>query len=183
MDILKGVKETTLAFLGFQILLFYIAFMNQPKDAPKVAMLGMSIPFIFYFLVFIVVIGVSGVKATMTIVYPTIELAKEIEVPGEFFERFESLFFIIWIMTLFNTSVMTFDLVLLALGSMFRQVKKITWILVLSPLMYLVAMTPQNLIEFFTLGKWISYIGFGLEMIIPTLLLLIAQFRGVKGNE
>lgn len=182
MDIVKGAKETLLAFLGYEIILFYIAFMNHPKDAPKAAMVGISIPFVFYFLVYIVTIGVSGVEVSMSIVYPFIEVAKEIEVPGEFFERLESLFFTIWTMTIFNTAVMALDLSILAWGSMFRNVKKMTWIFVLTPLIYIIAMTPQNLIEYFTFGEWISYMGVALAMAIPTLLLLIAQFRGVKGN-
>jgi spore germination protein len=125
---------------------------------------------------------VFGHYAAANIVYPTIEIAKEVEVPGGFFERFESVFFMVWIMTIFNTTAMAYDICLIALGSVFKKVKKMTWILALSPIIYIIAMTSQDLLELDTMGQWVSYSIFVYSVFIPLLLLLILKLRGVKGH-
>jgi spore germination protein len=180
--VLQGTKETTFSFLGYAILLFYIALMNQPKQAPKAAVYGISIPLIMYLLIYLTAIATLSNAGAANIIYPTIEIAKEVEVPGKFFERFDAIFFTIWIMTIFNTAAMAFDVSIIALGSIFRKVKKITWICILSPIIYLIAMLPQSTVEMNTFGEWISYIGIVMNIFLPPLLLLIAKMRKVKGN-
>lgn len=181
-DILKGSKETVFSFLGFEILLFYNAFINEPKSTKKAAMIGMSIPLFLYLLVFVFVIGVFGVEVAANTLYPTAELAKMVEIPGGFFERFESIFFTIWVMTLFSTAAMAFDITLLALRSIFKKADRMTLIFIISPLIFMIAMSPQNFLEISTFGKWISYIGIIFSMLIPFLLLVIAMIRGVRGD-
>lgn len=180
--ILQGTKETTFAFIGYSILLFYITLMNKPNQAPKATIIGMMIPTALYLIVYLVVIAVFSHTATVNIMYPTIEIAKEVEVPGEFFERFESVYFTIFIMTIFNTTVMSFDVSILALGYVFKNVKKMTWIFTLSPIIYLIAVIPQDQNEINIFSEWTAYFNMAYVMIIPILLLGIAHLRGVKGN-
>jgi spore germination protein len=180
--VFKGVQESIFSFLGFEIMLFYVALMNRPKDAPKAAVIGVSIPLLLYLLLHITVIGVFSHRVTANVIYPTIEIAKEVEIPGGFFERFESVFFTIWIMTIFNTTAMAYDVAVMALSSIFRKVKKITWIFILAPLIYIIAMTPQNYVQQSMFGQFISYSGLVFAILIPTGLLLIAKMRGVQGN-
>ena len=131
-QMLMGVKETGLSFLGFEIVLFYAMYMNRPKGAAKASILGVILIIFLYLFIFIFCIGVFGNEVTETIIYPTVELAKEIEVPGEFFERFESLFFTIWLMTIFNTSTMAYDVGLMAFRSLIKKGTKMIYLSVLS---------------------------------------------------
>lgn len=181
-DILNGGLLTTYSFLGFEIILFYIALMNKPKDAPKATVVGMFIPLALYTLIFVFAIGIFSNVGTSNIIYPTIEMAKEVELPGEFLEHFESIFFTVWIMTIFNTAAMTFDVSIMAIRSIFPKMKKRNGVFVLSPLIYLVAMAPQDFNEITKLGDWMSYFGIFFVTCIPTLLLLISHVRGVRGS-
>lgn len=178
----SGVKEALFAMGGFEVVLFYAGMMNRPQLAVKSAWIGVSIPVVMYVLLYIFVIGVFSYETTAQIMFPTIELAKEVEFPGEFFERMESIFFIIWIMTIFNTTCMGFDLCVHTLNSMFARVRKMTWILWLSPLIYLICMLSENMVQFSQMATIISYWGFTVSMLIPALLFLIAKLRGVKSN-
>jgi spore germination protein len=180
---LEGGKESLFSLSGSEILLFYIAFVNRPKKVTKYAMIGASIPLGLYLLIYMMAVGVFTAETTATLVYPTIELAKEAEVPGGFFGRIESLFFMIWIMTIFNTASLSIDVALMALSSLFKKVKKMTFIFMITPFIYLIAMFPVNLIEVAILGKYLSYSVIGLGILIPTILLLLAIARGIKGNE
>jgi spore germination protein len=181
-DILQGTKETVFAFLGFEILLFYNTFMNEPKQIVKAAIIGISFPLFIYILVFFFVVGVFSTEVTGNLLYPTAELAKLVEIPGGFFERFESVFFTIWVMTLFSTASMAFDVTLVALCSVFKKIKRMTLVFTIAPIVYMIAMTPRNILEISKLGEVISYIGVGFSMIVPLLLLVIAKIRGVKGD-
>ncbi|RXT04872.1 endospore germination permease [Ammoniphilus sp. CFH 90114] len=179
---LEATRETSFTFLGFEVLLFYVALSNQPQKAPKAAILGVSIPILLYLVVYFIVIGVFGPQSTAQMVYPTIELAKEVEVPGQFFERFESIFFTIWIMALFSTSAMALDITVMCLKFIWPKVKKVTFVFILSPVIYMIGMFPENQISVTNLGNFISYSGIGLAVFIPTLLLILAKVRGVKGH-
>ncbi|WP_068785458.1 GerAB/ArcD/ProY family transporter [Paenibacillus phocaensis] len=175
-------KESAFSFIGFEILLFYNAVINQPKKVAKASMFGILIPLVLYVLTFIFTVGVFGLEVTGSMLYPTAELAKQVQVPGGFFERFESIFFSVWVLTLFNTASMAYDVALQALEAVFKKAKRITLAFWLGPLIFLVVMQPQNLIEIQQFGEWISYAGIGLGMILPTMLLLLSILRGVKGR-
>jgi spore germination protein len=182
MEYLRGVKVSTFSFLGFEILLFYIAFMKRTEKAAKAAIVGVSVTTLIYMILFISTIAVFGHEATKNMVNPTVELAKEVQIPGEFFERFESIFFTIWIMTLFNTTAMAFNVALLALQSLFPQVNKVVIISIVSPIIYLIGFWPPNWVQTEKMGEWISYNGMVMAMVIPLFLYIVAKIRGIKGN-
>lgn len=183
LTILKGSREVGLSFSGFEIILFYTVLMRRPEEAPKAVLIGLSIPIALYLLIYMFTIGVFSAEVTKNLTYPTIELAKEVEVPGGFIERVESVFFTIWIMTIFNTCAMWLDIAILNLASIFRRLQKITLIIIVSPFIYLISMLPQNLAQFLAFGDRLTYFGMVVAYLLPILLLLIAKLRGVKGNE
>lgn len=180
--IFLGAREIFFSLLGFEVVLFYISYMNRPKQAPKAVVFGMVIPVVLYLFVYMIVISVFTVEVARHVIYPTIELAKEVELPGEFFERIESLFFVIWIMTIFNTGSMAFDVCILSVSSIFKNVRKMTWFWIITPMVYITAMTPQDLIEYTNFGEYIGYLGIAIAGVIPISLLIIAKIRGVKGH-
>ncbi|WP_199619963.1 GerAB/ArcD/ProY family transporter [Paenibacillus alkalitolerans] len=181
--IARGVEESIFSYVGFSVILFYISMMNRADEAPKAAVKGMIIPILLYLLIYTFTIGVFSNEVTSQIIYPTVEIAKEVQVPGEFFERTESIFFTIWIMTIFNTTSMSYDVSLIALHSLFPNVRKSTWIFLLSPLIYFIALVPRNLNEYGSFGEILGYFAAVSGMVIPALLLFIAVARGVKRHE
>ncbi|WP_274654408.1 GerAB/ArcD/ProY family transporter [Paenibacillus humicola] len=178
--ITKGALQTMSSMLGFEAILFYSTMMEKPKKAPQAVVVGLLIPVLFYLVIYMICVGVFTHQALMEITYPVIELAKEAQIPGEFFERFESLFFTIWIMTIFNTACMAFDVTVYALGSILKRVGKMTWILILCPTIYLACMLPRNLNEFEAFGMYMTYFGAVAAVLVPCLLYALAKLRGVK---
>lgn len=182
LHLIYGSSEAIFSFLGFEMVMFYAVLMRKPSKAPIASVIGVLIPLVLYLLVYVITIGVFANAGTANIQYPTVELAKEIELPGEFFERFESLFFTIWIMTVFNTASMALDVSIVCARSVFKSLKKPTAIMGLVPLIYLICMFPQDVGEVSAFGQWLSYAGSVLIGIVPISLLLIAKARGIKGN-
>ncbi|MFD0672112.1 endospore germination permease [Cohnella sp. GCM10027633] len=180
--LLKGSSEVVFSFLGFELILFYAFMMRKPAKAVAMSLIGVLIPFVLYLAVYLVTIGVFTNEGAANIQYPTVELAKEIELPGQFFERFESVFFTIWLMTVFNTTSVALDISIMCLRSLFVALKKIAAISIVLPFIFIFGMLPQNVGETSTFGQWLSYFGFVLVAIVPMSLLLIAKAKGVGGN-
>lgn len=179
----KGLKTAATSYIGFGILWFYIALVKQPKKVPKHAVIGMCVPVILYLLIFIVSIAVFGNEVAQNLIFPTVELAKGAEIPGEFFERFESIFFTIWIMAIFNSTSLALDISVIALTSIFKQVPKLKILFILSPLVYLIAMYPQNLIEVSAFGSYLGYTAFGYTLFVAVLLWTVGKLRRVKSID
>lgn len=180
---LKGMVATLPSYLGIFILFFYLSFAEQPKEAPKMVMIGVCFPIVLYIIVFVVCIGVFGHAATADLLNPTIELAKRAEIPGGILERMEIVFYATWMMAIFNTSAMGFDIAILTIQSIFKNTKKIKVILILSPFVYLISMLPQNYLQLDQFGKFISYTIFILTVSVVVGLLVIAKIRGVKHSD
>ncbi|WP_027088259.1 GerAB/ArcD/ProY family transporter [Cohnella panacarvi] len=181
-DLIGASKESVFSFLGFEMVLFYAFLMRKPAKAPIASVIGVLIPLVLYLLVYIIAIGVFTNEGTANVQYPTVELAKEVELPGEFFERFESLFFTIWIMTVFNTASISIDVALACMRSILVSVRKPVAISGIIPVVYFIGMTPQTIGEVSLFGEWLSYIGIVLVGVVPTSLLIVSKARGIKGN-
>ena len=180
---LQGTMDSTLSYTGIGILLFYISLVREPKKAPVKASLGMLSAVILYLFVYLTCIAVFGDITTANIRYPFIELAMSIEIPGGFFERTESVFFVIWIMAIFTTTAMAFDLSVMALNSIFPNITKIKIILPLSPLIFLISVLPKDYLEMTTFASFLSYFGWGLSGTTVFLLWAIHKVKGGKRRE
>lgn len=181
--LLLSAKASYLYFAGFGILLFYTTYMNRPKLAPKASVIGVLIAFALYELIYIFTIATLSQVVVKSTLFPTLAVAKEAQFPGNFMIRFETFFFTIFIMTIFNTAAMAFDVAVIAFGSVFRKLKKRTWIVILTPFIYLISVVPLNVSEMMVVKDYLVYISLFAEFAIPASLLMVAVLRGVKGHE
>ncbi len=177
-----GTRETIFSLLGFEIVLFYGAMLRNRRDALPAVMLGVAVPVLLYLAIFIVCIGVFSQEALRNVAYPAIELAKEAKIPGEFFERFESVFFIIWIMTIYNTTSMALDIACESIRSVFGLKRSPLHPMLLAPFVLWIGMAPRNVAEFTALGEFISYFGLAAIVLAPCIILGIAMLRGVHAD-
>ncbi|HWO96171.1 MAG TPA: spore germination protein [Bacillus sp. (in: firmicutes)] len=177
--VLKGVKTTALAFSGPEIMLLLLALMQQPNKAVKAVLIGISIPLIFYMITVVMVVGALSVDGVVTRTWPTIDLIRSFEMPGLIFERFESLLLIIWIMQLFSTFTITYYAAALGLAQLFQ--KNIhPFMYGLTPVIYIIAMTPKNTNDLFKLGDLVGNMALYLFGVLPPLLLIISRWRKRK---
>ncbi|RKQ34584.1 GerAB/ArcD/ProY family transporter [Oceanobacillus halophilus] len=177
---MQGTLQSALSYTGIGVLFFYISLVRNPKKAPRMAAFGMSGAVVIYMLIYLTCIAVFGQSATEVIRFPFVELAKTVEIPGGFFERLESIFFVIWIMAIFTTTVMAFDATIFALNSIFPKVKKIKLVFTLTPFIYLIALFPNNYLETDTFGDFVSYYGWGLSITVLILLWIMYKVKGAK---
>jgi spore germination protein len=57
VPVMQGVKTTSFAYTGIEVLLIIVPFMRKPEQALKATLMGISFPIIFYMITVIMVIG------------------------------------------------------------------------------------------------------------------------------
>ncbi|WP_068676949.1 endospore germination permease [Oceanobacillus sp. Castelsardo] len=179
---MQGTMKSALSYSGIGVLFFYIAFVRQPKRAPGMAAVGMGFVVMLYVLIYFTCIAVFG-SATEVLRLPIIDLAKAIEIPGGFFERIESVFYVIWIMGIFTTTAISFDIAVLAITLVFPKLNKIKVTLCLTPLIFIITTMPKDYIEVEQFGNYVSYLDLGLIFFVTILLWGMYLIRGVKKRE
>jgi spore germination protein len=180
MPVLKGIKSTAFSFLGFEVMLIVIAFMKEQNKAVRSTLTGITPVILLYVMVVVITIGVFTVEEVKTLTWPTMSLAKDIEFPGAFVERLDSLIVIIWIMAIYTTFVPIHYMASLGLGQLFK--KDLYYCVFGSlPAIYIAAIYPKNLNAAFKLGDFVGYLGLVVAMIIPASLWIIAKVK--EGNH
>ncbi|WP_121640532.1 endospore germination permease [Virgibacillus sp. Bac330] len=179
---LKSTRNSLFSLTGLFVLFFYTSLVRKPDKAPKKAAYGMTMVSIFYIFIYFMCIGVFGYAGTANVNYPIVEIAKEVEIPGGVFERFDSIFFVIWIMAVFNTVTMAFDSSLYALKSVFN-LKKIHYILFLTPVLFFVAMIPKDVIDVREFGDFVSLYGLVITTLTAIVLFIIASVKKKVSSE
>ncbi|WP_102029139.1 GerAB/ArcD/ProY family transporter [Salirhabdus sp. Marseille-P4669] len=175
----------SIALTGFGVLgylLFYGSLIKKPEKPVRKAMMGVGLLYFIHLIFYLACIVVFGVQVTSNLMFPVIDLARAVEIPGGFFTRFESLFFVIWIMTIFITSIISFDMAIMGFQSIFKNTSRMGMIFALSPIIFFLAGIPESLPETGEFGRVVSYYGFGLTIIATVLFFFILKIKGVKKN-
>ncbi|MFV8827774.1 GerAB/ArcD/ProY family transporter [Alkalihalobacterium sp. APHAB7] len=160
--VFKGVSEISLSFLGIEVLLFWMTYMKSSSIRALPLNISIGIITIIYIFTFIIVVSIFGVDGTQTITFPTVEAVKEIELPGAFFERLESLMITIWIMTIFNTMSIAQLITYQLITHTFSFKKNNTVLASIFFVTFIVAFIPNSLSELFTFADWIGWLGVSL---------------------
>jgi spore germination protein len=157
--------------------------MKDKKSLFKYGIIGVIVPIIIYTGLVFVSMGSSGSKTTADFVYPTVQLARNIVFFGTLIIRFDIFFIIFWILAVYTSLTIymymsTFSIVRL-IG--LRNYKPFA--LIIAPIIYLIALLPQNQIEIETFSKVANYTGlFITSSSIPILLIAVIRKKGGKAN-
>ncbi|WP_309411783.1 spore germination protein [Bacillus cereus] len=182
LPVLHGLKTTTLAFTGPEIMLILLVFMEYPNKAVKVMLSGIFVPLIFYVITVVMVIGAFSVDGVITRTWPTIDLMRSFEISGLLFERFESLFLVIWIMQIFATYTICYYAAALGLAQLFKKNIQ-PFIFVLPPIIYIITSTLTNINTLLKFGDMIGNAALYLFGIMPLILIGIIQLKEGYGEE
>ncbi|AWC31591.1 GerAB/ArcD/ProY family transporter [Bacillus cytotoxicus] len=178
-----GMKESIFTFIGFEIVLFYSSIVKQKDKAPLAAAKGVMITNLLYILIYLTCIMVFSYSTTKSLAYPVIELGKEIEIGGGFLERFDAIFFTTWIITIFNTTAMYYDIAVIGFCSMFPAIKKKTFIFISAPIIYLLNMLPENVTKLTQYSTYLAWIDMACIIIVPILVFSIYKIKGGGKSE
>lgn len=174
----KGVKPTSLTFTAGEALFFLIAFMDKPKKAMRVLVVGTCIPVFFYVAAVVLTIGAFSVDGVVTRTWPFLDLIRSFEVDYLIFERFESLLLVIWIMQIFCTFCIAFYGAALGMSQILNK-KFHNCLFALLPVVYVISEIIPSINALFAFGTGIGNWAIVLFGCMPLPLLIIARLRRI----
>ncbi|WP_419877638.1 GerAB/ArcD/ProY family transporter [Brevibacillus centrosporus] len=175
--LMHALPSTFFSFMGFEILLFIQPFMEQPRGAQRAALVSIGATMILYVIVTILCIAVLGKSEVTLVEYPTLAIIKNIEVPGAFIERLDSIMMMVWIPFAVTTIVMFHYCASLIASQMLGLQEHRVIALYIIPLVYLIAVLPRNILEVDKWSKWASWLGVSLIAIVPIWLVLVYKWK------
>lgn len=182
-DLMGHLDATMISFqalLGFGIVLFYISLVDKVEKTPKITAIGVLSAMIIYLITYIICIGVFGDITTFNIIFPTLEVTKSIYIPGGFMAGFDLVVFSVWIMTVFISCLVAFDIAVHLVQLMFSKISKISIICILAPIIYMLSMLPKDYLELIALKKYINYFIPAYLIIVFILLSVAYKMKGLK---
>ncbi|GLV66316.1 germination protein GerLB [Bacillus mycoides] len=182
MAYIHGLKNSGFAFLGFEVVLYYSFLVSNPKKAPVYVVSALLVVVMLYTITYLICICVFSQSVVQELVYPVLELGKEVEI-GEFLERFDSFFFMTWIITIFSTTIIYIDMMVIVLTSVFKKTKKQTFVFILMPIVYMISIFPNGQEEVSHFGNMATTVNFFYILIIPPILLLITFVKKKKSQR
>ncbi|NTU26049.1 GerAB/ArcD/ProY family transporter [Bacillus tequilensis] len=176
--------KTLLYFSGFEIILYLIPFMRNPKQVKKAVAFGIAISTVFYSITLFVVIGCMTVAEAKTVTWPTISLIHALEIQGIFIERFDLFLQITWTAQQFACMLGSFKGAHLGLTSIFNlKNKNNPWLLaLLLAVTFVLALYPKDLIDVFRYGTLLGYAFLGV-ITIPFFIMLLSWVQKKLGRS
>ena len=181
--ILSGIAEISTAYLGYEILFFLSPVVKNKDKMMPYGLAGIAIPLVLYSGLVFVSIGIDGASATADIIYPTIQLARRISLFGSAVEKFDILFILLWILSIFTTIITFLYMASISVTRLAGLRNYKPFIFMLIPLIYMIAILPANIVDINTVVTLSDYIGTAVVLsCIPMLLLSILRKKGGKKN-
>ncbi|MCG7378692.1 spore germination protein [Paenibacillus sp. ACRSA] len=183
LPVLKGIKPSFLSYSGYEVLLIITALMSDVKTSNKAAIYSILICTIIYLVTIVMVVGNLSLPGIESRTWPTLDMVRSFEIEGIFFERYESLFIVFWLLQIFATYAFKHYFAAVGIRDLF-SLRKITGIeYALLPVLYIIAYLPKNLEETLALGDFLGNISIFLFGLLPLLLLIISMIRKKGGKH
>ncbi|AMA74102.1 GerAB/ArcD/ProY family transporter [Aneurinibacillus thermoaerophilus] len=170
-SVIQSLPNTVYSFLGYEILFLYYPFIAKKEKAYLHTAIGIGVSGIFYIFVVLGALVTLGPDVTIAQTYPVITMAKTIEIVRQFIERAELLLIILWLPLAYTTHLVTFFSTAFALNRTFPRISLRWWMVLSLPLIFVLSLVPENLIE---MEGWLNVVGaIGLFLLIGYPLLLL----------
>lgn len=176
--LMGGAALASVGYVAGMIGPFLLPSLNRPGQAVKAGLWGSFLSLFVYLLVIIATLAVFGPEEMRRLVWPTFELVKTTTVPGFILERLESAFIGIWVAAVFTTVGATYYTALLAITQLFRLGDHKVAAIPLVPVLYLVAMAPDDILTLYRFVAGLGLFGVVLTQGMPLLFLGIGYLRG-----
>lgn len=177
-NILKGLGYISFSYVGFEIILIAMAYIEKPKDSLRYSIKSIFYITIIYLITFFISLAQLGIYDTKRQVWPMLSIMREIELPGFFIENLDALVMSAWVLAVFGTIGPLMYASGIILKSIFNTKRHNFFILPLIPIVYIISLIPQNLSQVYSQIDIMSKIlGTFTLFVCPTMLYIIARLR------
>ena len=177
-SILKGIKDSFFSFLGFEVILLAIPFVEKKENTLKSEVMGITTVILIYLALYIMAISHFSIAQMRSIVYPVLMLIRQINLPWFFLENLDGLVIAFWVIVVFGTVAPIFYSAGKVAANIFGAKKHKHFILMLIPVIYIVAMIPENFIELLIdIPPYHNVLSLITVVVIPIIILIGALIR------
>lgn len=152
IEYMKAIKSTIYAFGGFEIVYLLAPMLKNRKKAFKFSFLAMLFVGLFYTIIIVLVISIFGPEETKNLLWSPITMVKCIDIPGTFVERWDGLIMALWVIFFASTFINGLNFAVVILKDAFSLKSNNTPLYILTPIIYLIALYPQNLKDIYNIG-------------------------------
>ena len=180
----KALMGGAFAFAGFQVVMIFSGFYQQPEKMKKANMISILAITISYWYLCAISLSVFGIDEVKNLMFPVLEVAKVVEMEDILFERIESAILSIWLVAGYTSVVNLFSALVQIIIEYFRLSERYRrWIAFLAvPVFLYLALIPENTQEVGIYADRIGLYDAVISVIIPVVLLLVAVIRKKKGE-
>ncbi|MGB9839200.1 GerAB/ArcD/ProY family transporter [Thermovenabulum sp.] len=164
--LISGTYKSLFSLVGFEMLLLISPNLKDPKKTIKIVVFYNLFMVLFYLFVVIMVFSSLGVEETKLFVWPGMEMAKRLILPGGLFERVDALAISLWIITVFTTISSYYFAASMCLKSFLGLEDLRVPVEMLFPFIFILSFIPKNMAE---VENWLSFSDF---LTIPACFLL-----------
>ncbi|MCQ1529081.1 GerAB/ArcD/ProY family transporter [Lutispora saccharofermentans] len=180
--ILLSIPIMSLSFAGYEVLLFYIGFMDKPNKSYLSAPIAMAFITLSYVVITVLCFSVYGENLIKELQWPLLGYVRSINLPGLFIERLDGVMLGIWVFTVFTTMISFYFALTYSLSKIFGASEQKQFVLPMVPLIYYIALIPDNVAQINRYATYVfQYFGRILIFIVPLMLLIIAKLRKKGG--
>lgn len=176
--ILYGTFQTSYSYLGFELVLLIIPYIQKPKEMFKSGIIAFSIVIFVYTFIVMLTFARFGVEDTKRLLWPINIMIRSVEASGFFVEKLEAVMITLWVLFAFTTIVAYIYGVGAVQSMVFRQSETKHFCTASIPLIYFAAMFPDNIAETYAhIDATVGCIGIVSVYVIPVLLLIVSSIR------
>lgn len=164
-------------YSGSLIIAFMYKNVNDKKRTLVSVVGAMLLVTVTYVVLTMLAIATFGANETARIIWPTVYMIKEIDIPVE------PVFAAVWLTSVFTAAASFFYVATYTAGCLFKLADHRNILLPLGLLIIAIANTSMNQSENFLFDRYVGLMGIVLEWLLPIFLLLLALLFKKKGSS
>lgn len=179
----SGLMASILSFGGFEILLFAIPYGEDQGQVLKSSLYAIGIITLIYLSIFVTSASQFGIDQLNRLPWATISLVKEIDLPGLFLENLDGIVTTLWVLLVFGTLAPTYFSAGKILANLFKTKSHDLFMLPLIPIVFTIALIPQNDIEVQKILANLLNIMAGITLFVfPVIIFIISHFKNRRST-
>ncbi|ABP66611.1 spore germination protein [Caldicellulosiruptor saccharolyticus DSM 8903] len=176
--LIQGIGSTIFSFLGFEVFLFFLPYIRRKDKLIKSAFFGFSVTILVYEVIIIFCTADFGSKEMQTMVWPTLNLFRDVTVLEIVIERPESIVVALWMITTYTTEIIFLMVASLILARIFNTKEHNFFVFAQLPFIYILSLIPQNVLETQKYMDFFSYFFATFAvLILPLITYIVLVFK------
>ncbi len=173
----KGTITSATLYQGTFVITLLVPLMKKPQQALKAGIIALGFIGFIYIMIVWVTLGMFGAQESKILSYPTLEAARSISIGAGLLERFDALFIIIWVISIFTTIFTNYYIAAYSLQQVLRHKDHRLISSFLFPLIFIFSLFPRNIFQVNTFASITGIFGLVFLTIYPLLLWLASLIR------